>query len=108
MTIKLALDNFLRTRGGTPPVIVNEKAKREAAGLPPRKERVQVRAPQLKKLANAERVADEAIDKLEYLEDAVRTVLEEAGLDRAMEPNLWQDLDAVKAAVIRLRNELES
>lgn len=89
-------------------MIVNEKAKREAAGLPPRKERVQVRAPQMKKLANAERVADEAIAKLEYLEDAMRSLLEMHGFNRSLEPNVWQDLDAAKAAVVRLRNELES
>lgn len=106
--MKLALADYLNNRGGKPPVIVNEKAKREAAGLPPRKERVQVRAPQMKKLANAERVADEAIAKLEYLEDTVRSLLDMHGLDRKLEPNLWQDLDAVRVAAVRLRKELES
>lgn len=106
--MKLALTDFLSNRGGKPPVIVNEKAKREAAGLPPKKERVQVRAPQMKKLANAERVADEAIAKLEYLEGAMRSLLEMHGFNRSLEPNLWQDLDAAKAAVVRLRQELEA
>lgn len=106
--MKLELSNFLNNRGGKPPAIINEKAKREAAGLPPKKERVQVRAPQMKKLANAERVADEAIDKLAYLEDAVRSLLEMHGFNRSLEPNVWQDLDAAKAAVVRLRNELEA
>lgn len=105
--MNLALSDFLNNRGGKPPVTVNEKAKREAAGLPPKKERVQVRAPQMKKLANAERVADEAIDKLAYLEDAVRSLLEMHGFNRSLEPNIWQDLDAAKAAAHRLRQELE-
>lgn len=60
-----------------------------------------------KALANAERVADEAIAKLEYLEDAMRSLLEMHGFNRSLEPNIWQDLDAAKAAAHRLRQELE-
>lgn len=106
--MNLELAKFLRNRGGTAPPIINEKAKREAAGLPPKKERVQVRAPQLKKLADAERVADEAIAQLECLEDIVRNALLDQGIGEAADPNLFQSLNWAKGAVTRLRNELEA
>lgn len=101
--MKLALTDFLNNRGGEPPVIVNEKAKREAAGLPPKKERVQVRAPQMKKLANAERVADEAIDKLEQLQQEVWNYI-----DGMADEVITGILDRAKADAERLRNELEA
>lgn len=61
----------------------------------------------MKKLANAERVADEAIAKLDYLQDVVRDLLEMHGMGKLHEPNIWHDLDVARAAAHRLRNELE-
>lgn len=60
-----------------------------------------------KALANAERVADEAIAKLAYLEDAVRGLLTMQGLGPRLEPNIWQDLDSARVSAARLRKELE-
>lgn len=60
-----------------------------------------------KKLANAERVADEAIAKLDLLQDEVRRMLEAEGIDERAEPNVWQAINAAQADAARLREELE-
>jgi hypothetical protein len=58
-------------------------------------------------LANAERVADEAIAALDVLEDMVRNALLDQGIGEDAEPNLWQQLERSKADAARLRSELE-
>lgn len=60
-----------------------------------------------KKLANAERVADEALAQLDSLEQTVRHSLLDQGIGEAADPNLFQSLNYAKDAVARLRSELE-